>query len=290
MSGGVNRKKSNKTALKSLSIHHVNRHLVHEHAGIHSRFLQRKVNVDIFRPVVQDAPLKLLLLNDGQDAKILKLGKTLTRRYSNPEQPDLMVVGIHAGDRKQEYGTAGIPDYMGRGSKASEHLSFVLAELLPFLDNHYNVETSQGMTYAGFSLGGLSALDAVWLHPDRFSMAGVFSGSLWWRTAPENGVYQDSDRIMHRRIAAGPHQPGLSFWFQAGTNDETADRNNNGIIDAIDDTLDLINTLKSVGYTDQDIHYHEVEGGEHNFHTWSEVFPEFLDWAYPAKPVAAVQE
>ncbi len=287
MARRIPRKKTHKTELKSISVHQVNSHLVHEHAGIYSGNLQRKVNVDIFRPTQQTGPLSVLLLNDGQDAKILKLEKTLTERYANPELPNLIVVGIHAGDRLQEYGTAGIPDYMGRGNRATHHLSFVLSELLPFLEKRYDVKTDH-MAYAGFSLGGLSALDAVWLHPDRFSMAGVFSGSFWWRDTPVNGVYHDSDRIMHRRIAEGPHQPGLSFWFQAGTNDETADRNNNGIIDAIDDTLDLIKTLKDVGYNDQDIHYLEVEGGEHNFHTWSEVFPEFLAWAFP--PVAVLQD
>ena len=34
--------------------------------------------------------------------------------------------------------------------------------------------------------------------------------------------------------------PGLKFFFQCGNMDETMDRNKNGIIDSIDDTLDLI--------------------------------------------------
>lgn len=71
----------------------------------------------------------------------------------------------------------------------------------------------------------------------------------------------------------------LEFWFQAGTEDETADRNNNGIIDAIDDTLDLIEVLHAKGYhKNRDMHFHIEEGGRHDVETWSRVMPLFLNW------------
>ncbi len=73
----------------------------------------------------------------------------------------------------------------------------------------------------------------------------------------------------------------MKFWFQAGTEDEKSDRNKNGIIDAIDDTLDLMKELRQKGYKNKlDMHYEEVEGGQHNYHTWSAVFPKFMVWAY----------
>ena len=73
----------------------------------------------------------------------------------------------------------------------------------------------------------------------------------------------------------------MKFWFEAGTNDEKSDRNNNGIIDAIEDTLDLISELKTKGYKkDLDLVYKEVEYGEHNTNTWKMVLPEFLMWAF----------
>ena len=263
------------------SHHPVNEHLIHTHIGMHSGYLKRRVRVDIFRPQKHHENLPLLLLNDGQDSKLLQLERIITERYQDPDQTNILVAAIHAGDRIHEYGVAGIPDYMNRGNKAGEHEAFVTHELLPFLRSTYHASTAPEFTaYAGFSLGGLSALDAVWRHPHLFSRAGVFSGSLWWRQKGLHEDYHDSDRIMHARIAPGPYKKGLRFWFEAGTNDETADRNNNGIIDAIDDTLDLIETLKSVGYSDNEITYLQVEGGEHNFNTWSEVFPEFLSWAF----------
>jgi len=62
--------------------------------------------------------------------------------------------------------------------------------------------------------------------------------------------------------------------------DENADRNNNGIIDSIDDTLDLIVELKAKGYTDEHIEYLLLADGKHDVPTWANAFPAFLKWGY----------
>ncbi|MEM9857108.1 MAG: alpha/beta hydrolase-fold protein [Bacteroidota bacterium] len=263
----------------------VNDYPTHRHLCLRSKYLKRKVIVDIFYPSAlpesNAIALPTLFLNDGQDAKQLRLHETLTERYRSNAFTDIVVIGIHAGDRMNEYGTAGHPDYMNRGKKAHWHTNFVLKELLPHLQKTVGcAQNSELMAFAGFSLGGLSAMNITWDHPEHFRKVGVFSGSFWWRMTPQHGEYRDSDRIMHHLIDKGEYKDGLSFWFQAGTKDEEADRNNNGIIDAIDDTLDIIKSLKAKGYSDEDIIYLEVEDGEHNFKTWSKVFPEFLKWAF----------
>jgi hypothetical protein len=66
----------------------------------------------------------------------------------------------------------------------------------------------------------------------------------------------------------------------AGTQDETSDRNKNGVIDAIDDTLDLIATLREIGCSEEDLSYLELEGGRHEPATWAQVMPDFLRWAF----------
>ena len=93
-----------------------------------------------------------------------------------------------------------------------------------------------------------------------FKKVGVFSGTLWWRSKLFKDDAPDDDRIIHDTFAISEKRKGLKFWLQTGTNDETSDRNNNGIIDAIDDTLDLIKILKELGYKSKDIKYVEVEG------------------------------
>src|SRR5204863_2143895 len=164
---------------------------------------------------------------------------------------------IHcSADRKMEYGTANLLDYKGRGAKAGLHQQFVFNELIPFIKaNFQNVFKEK--VYAGFSLGGLSAIDTVWNYPDEFSKVGVFSGSLWWRSKDlQHGYNEDKDRIIHKMVREGNHKPGLKFYFTTSSLDEKMDRNNNGIIDSIDDTLGLIEELEKKGYRmGDDIHY-----------------------------------
>jgi enterochelin esterase-like enzyme len=85
-------------------------------------------------------------------------------------------------------------------------------------------------------------------------------------------------------IRIGEYRPGLRFWLQAGTRDETNDRNQNGIIDSIDDTLDLVTELIQKGYKQgKDVLYHQVEGGRHDLSTWKKVIPEAIYWLIQSK-------
>jgi enterochelin esterase-like enzyme len=253
---------------------------------LHSDFLKREVKVDFFLPknVADPSTISLLLINDGQDMETLGLETILSNLYSNKQIYPLLCVAIHASkDRKQEYGVAGSPDYLGRGAKAGLYTSFIMEELLPDLKNTYKITSFREMAFAGFSLGGLMALDIVWKHPRLFSKAGVFSGSLWWRHVDqiEEGYDDDKHRIMQQQVRNGAYQPGLKFFFQCGNMDETKDRNNNGIIDSIDDTLDLIAELEAKGYdSGKDIYYLELKDGKHDVPTWGRAMPVFLKWSF----------
>jgi enterochelin esterase-like enzyme len=253
-----------------------------------SEALGRDVVLEVYLPPGYAASSRrygVLYLNDGQDAEALRLHHTLDSLYRQKRTESMLVVAIHAGDRLQEYGTASAPDYKRRGSKAGAYTAFVTEELVPFVNARFRTLTDPGQTaFAGFSLGGLSALDIVWHHPEIFGKVGVFSGALWWRAKSQEDGYTDADRIMHRLIRTGTKKEGLRFWFEAGTHDETSDRNHNGIIDAIEDTLDLIAELDRHGYSQpQAVTYLQVEGGEHNQKTWAKVMPDFLVWAFGRK-------
>lgn len=92
---------------------------------------------------------------------------------------------------------------------------------------------------------------------------------------------ENSDRIMHRQIREGNYAPWLHFFFEVGTKDETADRNNNGVIDAIDDTVSLIEELENKGYNKHKcIKYLELNDGKHDVATWAKAFPTFLNWGW----------
>lgn len=250
-----------------------------------SAALERTVRLEVVLPPAFDpgshGPYPVLYLNDGQDLRRLRLKATLDALYQQRELRPFVLVAIHAGNRLQEYGTAGRPDYAGRGSKAQLYTDFVLQELLPYVQQKYQVSSDpEQAVFAGFSLGGLSAVDMVWRNPDAFTRAGAFSGSFWWRRKALDDGYIDADRIMHGLVRAGHPHPGHRFWLQTGTQDETNDRNHNGIIDSIEDTLDLLAELVRQGVPDQHIRYVEVEGGQHNQQTWGRIMPDFLRWAF----------
>lgn len=254
-----------------------------------SKHLGREVKIDFYAPpfsLVQGKDPHLLLINDGQDLITMEFESILERLYKNEIIEPVFCVGIHcSADRKQEYGTIGITDFNGRGSRAGRYEKFVLNELIPFIRKESGFTSFADLSYCGFSLGGLSALDLVWSHPELFSSVGVFSGSLWWRKVDQDDpdFNEETDRIMHQKIKSGRFVPHYRFFFETGTQDETADRNHNGIIDSIDDTISLIEELKKLGYPPQHIKYIEIRDGRHDVPTWGRAFPMFLEWAFHCK-------
>lgn len=260
-----------------------------ESTSILSVFLQREVKLDFYLPVnvADSAEMSLLLINDGQNMKELGLETILKDLYAENAITPVMCVAIHTGtQRKMEYGVAGQPDYQGRGFKADFYTSFIIKELLHFIRKRYAVNTFKEKAFAGFSLGGLMAMDIVWKRPADFSKAGLFSASFWWRSVDQDSRDYDDDkhRIMHQEIRKGNYDKRLKFFFQCGNMDETMDRNNNGIIDSIDDTMDIIKELVAKGYDrEKDIEYLEIADGKHDIATWARAMPAFLKWGWGVK-------
>lgn len=252
---------------------------------VYSEYLEREVIIDVYlsEQPIKKKSLEILLINDGQDLRTMDFSAILNSLVASQSIEPLVCVGIHCGaNRMHEYGTICRADYKGRGSKAGVYSKFIFDELLPFIQSEFHFASFKEKSFAGFSLGGLSALDIVWNYANEFSRVGVFSGALWWRRRgyEDEGYNWEKDRIMHLQVQKGAIKPGLRFFFECGKFDETADRNNNGIIDSIEDTTDLIAALKDIGYNDDDIFYLQLEDGHHNVETWGRAFPEFLKWGW----------
>lgn len=249
--------------------------------ALSSIYLGRDVTVTILLPQAFSASERypLVLFNDGQDFEELQMAETAAAMLSAGKIAPCVIAGIHANDaRIYEYGIARQSDYAGRGTRAGATTSFVVRELIPHLTAHYYTRAS-GITYAGCSLGGLMALDVVWNHPELFSNTGVFSGSLWWRQKALDEGYSETDRIMHRQIRETKKVSPVKYWFQCGTWDEYDDRDGDGVIDSIQDTLECIAELERKGYKwGTDIRYVEVKEGMHNPETWAKALPDFLEW------------
>ena len=258
-----------------------------EKISAYSNLLKRDVVVNVLAPSeFSEGQRKypLLLLNDGQDMDKLRVKTTIETLVEVGQIENLVVAGVVAGDRLQEYGVTTQHDYLKRGKLTKAYAAYVTTELIPYLLYKYPIDPlALRHSIAGCSMGGLSAIDLAWNHPDLFQKVGVFSGSFWWRKRDSGSrFYSDQrDRLMHRQIRNGKMKAGMKFWFQTGKLDEQNDRNKNGIIDSIDDTLDLIAELTKKGYRPfHDIQYYEMENGKHTVETWAEAMPEFLKWAF----------
>lgn len=249
-----------------------------------SAYLERDVIYDVYLPknISPTNQLHLLLINDGQDLPKMPFDEMLDGLISDNLIEPIMCVGIYCGEeRRREYGVVFSADYLQRGDKAGLYQKFIFDELLPEIRKKYNAPSFKSKSFAGFSLGALSALDIVWNNASQFRNVGVFSGSLWWRRkAYDNGYDDEQDRLMHLEIRYGTMQPWLKFFIQTGELDESEDRNNNGIIDSIDDALDLIVELKAKGYTNEHIMYLQMADGKHDVPTWAKAFPDFLKWSF----------
>ena len=251
--------------------------------GLRSQFLARTPTVRVFLPsgYHQDRrTYPVLIANDGQDIEAIGLVRAIDSLVAGGRMRPIIVVAVHAGDdRLQNYGTAGQPNAQGLGAAASAYEQFVVKELLPQVERRYRTVPGRS-AIAGWSLGGLSAFDIAWRNSDRFQAVGAFSGSFWWRTDDTSTESKQASRIMHRRVQAGRRPGRLRIWLEAGRQDEREDRDANGVIDAIQDTRELIDGMVAKGMREgTDIQYLEVEGG-HNLETWSRALPHFLVWAF----------
>ena len=224
-----------------------------------------------------------LYVNDGQDQEVLQLRETLATLFQRQQIPPIIVVAIPTNDeRLQEYGTAVCPNAQNLGTRAAAYGRFLTTELMPAINQQFRTSQYPAETgMVGVSLGGLSAFDIVWNHPELFGIVGVMSGSFWWRAAADETKIPPNQLIAHEMVKGTAVQPNLRLWFEAATQDEVSDRDSNGVIDAIQDTLELIDALEVVGFTcGKDVAYVEVPGGRHNYDTWRQLFPYFLRWAF----------
>ncbi len=246
--------------------------------------------VTVYLPPGYDAtraqPYPLLLALDGQTMPQWRLAETLDELVGAGTIKPVVVAAVPASaERMDEYGMAGQLDFAGRGRQAKAFQDLLAGEVLPWVRERHQVATDAAHTgIFGASLGGLCAFDTAWRRPQVFGLAGIFSGSLWWRADDSSVAAQQASRLAHRTVRDTDIRPALRLWFQAGTRDEAADRDGNGVIDAIQDTTELVDELAAKGFRrGYEVVYHELEGGEHHESSWARALPEFLRWAWPAR-------
>ena len=269
-------------------------------------FAPDKVKLAIHLPPGYDPAAAIgypvLYLNDGQDAVAVGLAPALERLYADGAIGKVIVVAIDMlpdrmgtyglSDRARQRSVAGDSRFGPVGNRAHEYSEWVAGELVPYIDSHYRTRrTPAARGVLGWSLGGLNAFNLGWEYPDVFGQVGAFSPSFWLSSDRSDAASVQRTRLAQAMVEAGPKRAGSRFWFAVGSAEETDDRDGDGVIDAVDDALDLARGLERLGYStnleyalhpscDAEVAFLLLPDGQHNQGSWARMLPLFLQWAY----------
>jgi len=239
---------------------------------VYSRHLQKHISLTVINTPVPNnkSDFNLLLLNDGQEIEKLRVKEIVDSLYRGKLIQPLIVVGINAFDRKNEYGVTGKPDANGNGTYAEKYQAFITGELLPFIKKKAAVRKFSSVALAGVDLGGLSAFDVAWDNAGKIDKVGVFSGSFGIIDNDKNNYDSSAeDRIIINKIRSSRKRPHLQYWFYAAKKDSS-----------MNDTKDLIDLIKRKNFINAgDITYLEDNNGSNDYDSWSHAIPRFLLWA-----------
>ncbi|RII14266.1 Enterochelin esterase [Streptomyces sp. YIM 130001] len=153
----------------------------------HSTALGAERDVWVYLPAGAPPPggLPVLALCDG-DMWFGELGlqDTLDALIADGAVPPFAVLAPDAVDNRTRWSELG-----GRDS----YVAFLADELLPWAAGRWGITTDPSRTLvSGQSLGGMTALYAGHVRPDRFGHVLAQSASLWWRPGLAPGVPKTS--------------------------------------------------------------------------------------------------
>lgn len=183
--------------------------------------------------------------------------------------PDAIVVGIENGGnyRIEEYTPWRNTAY--GGGRGDLYAKFLVETLKPYIDQHYRTLPDRENTgVIGSSLGGLISWYIGLKHQDVFSKIGIFSPSFW---------FSDSTFIM----AKGTYKTEeMQLFFVAGGQEGSGEQ-------VIDDCKKMIETLKSIGFTDQEMKLDAKADGQHSEWFWRREFPDCYRWFWDVEVSSA---
>jgi len=253
----------------------------------------------------------VLYVNDGQDREAVKLRETLQQLIASGEIRAPIVVAIDMppdrmgayglSDRKAGANLVAKTRYGGIGANAHAYSEWLAHTLVPAIDARYRTRTTpDARAIVGWSLGGLNAFNLGWQYPELFGRVGAFSPSFWPASDTTDDASMQRTRMAQRIVDASEPRNGARWFFAVGTAEETADRDGDGVNDAVDDTRDMLEGwnadaggmkgLRQLGYstnddyaakaTRADASLYLLPGGRHEQAAWARMLPVFLRWAY----------
>jgi enterochelin esterase-like enzyme len=250
---------------------------LHTYEKYRSRFLPAERNLIVYVPGIYDRNpqrrFPVLYLQDGQNlfdpatsfaGVAWRVGETADRLIAEGRIQPLVIVGIYNTGRQRvrEY-TPSRAKKLGGGG-ANRYGKMLVEEIKPFIQSKYRTLAGPVHTgVGGSSLGGLLAMYLGLSYPTIFGKVAAVSPSVWWN---RRWILNFAAR---RRLKSRPR-----IWLDTGTQEGTQ---------TTADTRKLRDALLQRGWQEgRDLHYEEIQGGQHNEAAWALRVGPFLQFLFPA--------
>ena len=151
------------------------------------------------------------------------------------------VTDADAEKEMAQYWTQSMPD-VGTGG-AAEFLRFINHEIKPYITSQFRVNHDDS-TYAGYSLGGLFGLYALFNQPDSFKRYVIGSPSIWWA---------NRDILQHENAYASGHSDLEARVFMSSGELEEPPAQKSAAM--VTNMLSLAETLKTRAYTSLELEH-----------------------------------
>jgi predicted alpha/beta superfamily hydrolase len=235
---------------------------IRRHRGFPSKILGNRRDVLVYLPPgyrrFSRTRYPVLYLQDGQnvfDAATSFAGTIIVAIANTGE------------DRIHEYApTPGVIDENAKRKKRSKGWArrygrFLIEELKPYIDKQYRTKPEAEFTaLGGSSLGGLLTLSLGLWFPNFFTRLIAMSPSVWW-----------DDQVIVKMVNELDRKLPLKIWLDTGTNEPGWERAHT-----------LCAALIEKGWHPfEDLHYHEIEGGDHSEGAWAMRVEPALRFLFP---------
>lgn len=235
---------------------HIKRH------ALKSRYLQEERRFWIYYPADFQAekPYPVLYVHDGEDYLTMGRIRTIANEQlqAGNIQP-LVMIGIPVEKRYRN------AEYEPTGSRHSNYMSFIVEELMPFVEGRDGLKIRpRERAAAGASLGGVVSCQLAWKYPELFQKVISQSGAFYNKATTD---------------ALSTSNEKTRYYFMVGT-DETAVPTSAGTINILEANRQLRDRMKERGLH---LHYEEWKGG-HTWGLWQENIPHALTTFWPNEP------
>lgn len=231
-----------------------------DEVGFESKTFGRR-NLVLYRPARYRKTRRypLLVVHDGHDyLRYAATATILDNLIHRLEMPAMMVAFTSSPDRLREY------------ANDERHATFIVEELVPFLERRFPLEARpQGRCLMGASFGAVASLSTAWRHPGFFGRLLLQSGSFAFTDIGERnhrGPVFDPVVAFMNQFRSRPRAVADRIFVSCGTYESLIYENRS-----------LVPILTATG---MDIRYVEAPDG-HNWENWRDRLREGLSWLFP---------